>query len=403
MFFLLLQRTRRLSALTRGALFYFGFFAAGASYLPFLPAFYAHQGLTGQEIGLLAAIGPLIALLLVPGTTALADRYCCRVRLLSLALAGSGVVLLGMLLPTSFATFLPVAVLLALCSSAIIPLADGLIAPRAARRGLAYGKMRLWGSISWALLAAAGGALWQQVGFAAMFPVAGALFLGTALVVQLLPEERPATAQARLPLRTVLADGRLRVVLGASLLFGLGLAMTATFGGVYLDQVSGRWLVGLFAGVAAISELPTMHVAERLQARWGGPTVLLLSYGLLGASWLGLARIQQPEWLLGVAVVRGIGAGLYIPTIIRVVAGWAPAGRAATYLGLLNAGTVGLAPLGAGLLGGTLYDAAGPQAVFLLCVGTAGLAGLLLGVAQLGGVFHRREPARPVLEPVGTE
>jgi MFS family permease len=56
---------------------------------------------------------------------------------------------------------------------------------------------------------------------------------------------------------------------------------------------------------------------------------------------LGLAGIRQPELLLGVAVVRGIGSGLYIPTIIRLVAGWAPAGRAGRYLGLLNAGVAG--------------------------------------------------------------
>jgi hypothetical protein len=57
---------------------------------------------------------------------------------------------------------------------------------------------------------------------------------------------------------------------------------------------------------------------------------------------------------------------------------------------LLNAGSSGLAPLGAGLLGGAVFDAAGPQTVFLVSAGAAAIAVVVLLVAQMLGLFSDR-------------
>src|SRR4051812_5040741 len=58
----------------RGSLFYFAFGALIALYTPFLSYYYARLGLRGWEIGVLAALGPLLLLLGAPWITALADR-----------------------------------------------------------------------------------------------------------------------------------------------------------------------------------------------------------------------------------------------------------------------------------------------------------------------------------------
>jgi MFS family permease len=54
---------------------------------------------------------------------------------------------------------------------------------------------------------------------------------------------------------------------------------------------------------------------------------------------------------------------------------------------VLSAGLWGLAPLISGPLAGALYDWAGPGAVFLACAGAAVVAGLVLILAQVAGVF----------------
>lgn len=381
-----------------GALFYFSFFGAAASYSPFISVFFAHRGLSGSEIGALSAIGPLMALLAGPGLSALADRRGWRVRFLILSLAGTALALLAVPLPASFAGLLPVVALLAVMGSATIPVADSLIARTAARRGLSYGKMRLWGSVSWAVVAVACGILWQQTGFFLMFPIASLLFLATIFSASRLEEERPSESQARLPLRRVVSDNRLRVVLLATL--GLGIAMSAvyTFLGIHLDGIGGQSLVGLYAGVMAISELPVMHWSERITRRLGGPQTVVLACASFGVAYLGLAFIQWPPLLLLMAVLQGQGFGLFVPTIIRLFAEWSPAEWSSTSQGILSAGLWGLAPLIASPLGGLIYDSAGPMALFLTSVGAVVFAGLALVLAQLAGVFNLKGEARVVLE-----
>lgn len=391
----------RLSPAARGGLFYFGYYGAAATYMPFLSVFFARRGLSGQEIGVLAAVGPLMALLAAPALSALADRRGWRLQMLSAAMAGSALSLLALLVPDSFWGLLVVVALLAIAASPIAPIADGLMARMAARRGLSYGQMRLWGSLSYALVAAAGGALWQEAGFRVVLPVAAALFLALMLVAPLLDDERPVTTEAPSSLRVVTRDSRLRIVLVATFLLGLGMGMALTFGGIYMDRLSGgQFLVGLFAGLTAFCELPTMHWSENLIRRLSAPWTLVLAYVLQGSGYIGFLYIRQPELLLGVAVLQGLGFGLFLPTTVRLVDTLAPAEWATTFQGLLSAGVWGLAPLVAGLLGGSLFDAGGAPAVFVACVVVTVAAALLLVGAQLAGIFRRAgEPPRDSHDP----
>lgn len=373
------------------ALFYFCFFASQAAFNPFLSVFFAHSGLSGSEIGLLAAVGPLMSLLVAPSISAVADRRGWRMPLLVLSLASSALVLLLFPLAPSFAWFLPVVALLYGVGTPALSIADGLVARMTARRGLSYGKMRLWGSLSWAIVAAAGGALWQNVGLWLMFPLASLLIFVTIPFARRLEDDHSSDTGVRPPLRVVMGDIRLRVVLGATFVLGFAMATTSIFNGVYLDKEGGQLLVGVFYGIMAISELPIMHWSEAIRRRLGGPMTLVSAYLLLGGSYLGVALIHSPILLAGIAVIQGLGFGLFLPTTVRLVADWVPPEWSSTSQGLLNASLWGLAPLIAGPIGGVVYDGLGPAAVFLGCVGAALLAGLVIVLAQAVGVFKKKD------------
>ena len=340
---------------------------------------------------MLAAVGPLISLLVAPGISALADRRGWRVRLLILCLAATALTLLLMPLPDSFAGLLVVVALLSVVATPILSISDGLVARMAARRGLAYGKMRLWGSLSWAIASVIGGALWQEVGFFLMFPVASLLLLAAIPFARLLEEDRIVESHVRPRLKVVIADVRLRVVLVATFVLGLAMAVTTTFAAIYLDELAGgQFLVGLFFAVLAVTELPIMHWSDAILKRLGGPLTLVLAYLLFGSSYLGLAWATSPVLVLGVAVLHGIGFGLFLPTTVRLVADWGPPEWSSTSQGIMNAGMWGLAPLLAGPLGGIVYDSLGPQAVFLMSAGATVVAILIVIVAQFAGLFKKR-------------
>lgn len=373
------------------SLFYFVFFAAQAAYGPFLAVYYTKTGLSGSEIGLLAAVGPLVSLLVGPTISAIADRRSQRVGLLVISLIATALLLLVLPIPRSFFWFLPVVALMSVAASPVISIADGLVARMAARRGTAYGRMRLWGSLSWAIVAAGVGVLWDEIGYFLMFPLATILLLSSIPFARRLEEDKSAAGQPKLPMRVVISDIRLRVVLAATFFLGLAFSVTSTFTGIYMSDVGGGWLVGLFSGVVALSELPIMHWSEGIMRRLGGPFTLILSYLLLGSSYLGMAFIGTPILLLSVAVLQGFGFGLFLPVTVRLVSDWGPPEWSATSQGLMNAGLWGLAPLIAGPIGGVIYDSYGPAAVFLTCVGAALLAGLVVLIAQYAGLFRKHE------------
>jgi predicted MFS family arabinose efflux permease len=72
---------------------------------------------------------------------------------------------------------------------------------------------------------------------------------------------------------------------------------------------------------------------------------------------------------------------------VRLVDERTPPEWASTIQAALNAGAGGLAPLAASLLGGAIYDALGPAAVFVACAGALFLAMLIMIAAIAAGVF----------------
>jgi MFS transporter, PPP family, 3-phenylpropionic acid transporter len=379
----------------RGSLYYLAYWAGVGTFLPFTNVYFVSLGLSGRELGLLAALLPLTSLMVAPALASLADRRGWRVRILALALAGLALGLILLALPRSFAALLPLMALLALTRSPIGPIADSLVARMAARHRLNFGSMRLWGSLGFALVAIASGALWQRIGYEWMFLLAGLAFLPVALCARLLEEGPVVERAARRPLREVGRDRGLLVLLAAACLVGAALGMDGAFQGVYVGHLGGGGLiVGLLFGVSAFSEFPSMRYAGAIGRRLGGPGALLLSYVLLGAAYAGFALARDPLVLVPLAVVKGFGFGLYFVSTVRLVDERTPPEWASTIQAALNAGAGGLAPLVASLLGGAIYDALGPAAVFVACACALVLAMLVLLAAVARGVFKASPKTR---------
>src|SRR5438270_4054336 len=115
------DRPGALSPPLRGGLFYLLFYGELAVYLPFLNVYFRHLGLSGWHIGLLAAVVPCLAFVLIPPLTLLADRTRRRKAMLAIASLGCGLTLLLLYLPRTFLALLPLMVLLAVFRSPLIP------------------------------------------------------------------------------------------------------------------------------------------------------------------------------------------------------------------------------------------------------------------------------------------
>lgn len=373
----------------RGALFYLAYWGAVGVYMPFINVEFARQGLSGSQIGLLNALLPLMTLLLAPGLAALGDRRGIRVRILTLSLAGLALALLLLSFPSGFAALAPIMLLLALARCPVGPIGDSLIARMAVRHRLDFGGMRLWGSLGFALVATAFGAIWQRAGYTWMFPAAALLFVPSVLAATRLEEGPVIERGARRPLRDVTRDRGLMVILAATFLVGGSLGMDGGFQGIYVEYLGGGgFLVGALFGVSAFSELPAMRFATALARRLGPAATLLLAYALLEVNYIGFALARAPLLLVPLTIIKGVGFGVYFINTVRLIDERTPPEWASTVQALMNAGAAGLAPLLASLLGGVLIDLFGPPAIYVACLVLISLAMLTLGVAAARGVFR---------------
>jgi PPP family 3-phenylpropionic acid transporter len=378
------------SPLKRGSMFYLGFFGVVGMVLPFMNLYFRQElGFSGRQIGILAVFPPLMTLLIGIPVASLADRRRWRVPLLTGAVIGFGLVLVLCVFPHTFIAWAALRLAMALFIGPLLPLADSLIARMSIRHHLNYGSMRLWGSIGFALSAVGGGVLWEQIGFGAMFIIAGVSLLPVLLFASRL-EEGPIDIeqQVRPSLGEMRQDLGLVVLVVASFLVGASVHASVVFDGIYMNSLGGTQLfVGLMFGLAAFSELPTMRYREVIARHFGGPNTLLLAYGLLITAFLGYTLVWQPWMLFLTVTIKGLGFGLFFVSTVRLTSERTPESWASTVQSVITASAFGLAPLIATPLGGELYDRFGPKAVFL--GGTLSVVGaaLVLSVAIIGGVF----------------
>ena len=362
----------------RGALFFLCYWGFIAVFEPFLNVRFARLGLSGLEIGILAALYPLMSVTVAPVVSAVADRKGWRIRLLSLGIVGMMATLLWLRWPVTFlGLFLPM-LLLAVVRSPTIPIADGIIIRMAERYHLDYGNMRRFGSVGFAL-SVLFGLLWRQTDFVYMFFVAPVAALPLLAVVRSLEEDAVEIDRDGVSWQALLQNRDLLLLVLIAFISGMAVFSAIIYSGVYMDDLGGDELdVGLVFGLAALAAVVGMSYAGKLIRRFGGPQAFLITLGVLALGFAGYVLADSPETLIAAALVKEAGFGLWLVTLVRLTNEQAPERWSATAQALVFASGSGLAPMLIGPLGGALYDWRGPPFLFLASLLLIGAAAALL-------------------------
>ena len=249
------------------ALFYGALFVVYGMHVPYTPVWLEWRGLSAGEISVVMAAPLFLRLFITPAVALTADRRGNHRQIL-IWLAWASLSLAAVLSQSQ--TFWPIllfAVLLVLCNSTIMPLTETIAVMAVRRTGLDYGRVRLWGSLTFVAASFAGGLAIERFGAGAGIWL---VVLGCVLTVaaaHLLPRlPRPASdeqAPAHAPLWHAVEPRRLLaspVFLAFLLAAGCAQAAHATFltFGTLIWQHQGLsggwagalWAIGVFAEVA---------------------------------------------------------------------------------------------------------------------------------------------------------
>ena len=148
----------------RVALFYGALFVIYGMHVPFTPVWLDWRGLTAGEISAVMAAPFFLRLFVTPAVALSADRAGSH-RTMLIVLAWMSLVLV--LLLSQAASFWPILFLivpLIICNSTIMPLTETIAVKGVREAGLDYGRMRLWGSLTFVAASFAGGVAIDRYG-----------------------------------------------------------------------------------------------------------------------------------------------------------------------------------------------------------------------------------------------
>jgi PPP family 3-phenylpropionic acid transporter len=335
--------------------FYAGYFLVIGTLTPFWPVFLKGKGMNAAEIGLLLSLTLLARVLASPVIARIAERTG-RSRAPALVAAALALLIsLAFFAAEGFVALLAVSAAAFFAFSCLLPLGESLtldIAPVESR----YGRIRLWGSLSFIVSAAAGGHL-LDVAPAPSAETILALVLATLLLAlvgtALLPERRQAPMpKDAAPLRALLAQRRFALMLGAMALLSASHTVYYGFATLHWQQAAlSNTLIGLFWAEGVVAEIVLFGAGAALAGRLG-PAGLLALAGLAGAiRWPLTALTAEPAILAFLQLLHAgtFGAmhlgvmlfiGRFVPRAMGVSAqgAYAAAGALATGLGLFGAG-----------------------------------------------------------------
>ena len=362
-------------------------YGAIAAWAPYLAAYYNKGlGIPLGLVGLLMAMTASVALVCAPLWGTLHDRNP-RSRLLlplsaTIAATGAfGLLAVGStpLLPVSAAVF-------AAGISGLTPMMDVRVLEMVSADRTRYARVRVWGSVSFIVLAPLVGSLTVAYGLKALFWVmVPALLLG-GLAATTLPGRAHAiqTMSLRRAPMTVLRHRPIAIFLIGAFLAWAAVSSQNIFFTIYLLQLGAPSdLAGLAWSVAALLEVPAMFLFPALARRFGVERLIVLGAALLVVRELANFLFAEPLVLIGFSLVQGVGYSFLLLGSITFMSHQAPKGTAATAQGIFNAVAGSLAGIFGAGVGGQLAGLLTIRGLYAVSVGMGVLSVVFIAAAVL--------------------
>ena len=366
---------------TRLATFYGATFAVVGVLTPFWPVWLSSRGLNATQIGVVLAAILAVKVLANPAAAHYADRLGERRRPMIVLAAASCAAFAFFGAAHGFWTILAVTVAFSATRAGVMPLGESLTMLSAYAQGLDYGRLRLWGSLTFIAAAAATGELLVGRSEDLVYWLGlGTLAISFAACVALPDVRPPKRSRPRLPVRRLLANR----------LFVLFLAATALVQGshsVYYAFSTLHWraaghsdaVIGLLWAEGVVAEIALFAVSGRV-VRAVGPAGLVVLGGLAGAlRWTVTGASTDLAVLAAMQVLHAFTFGAAHLGAMHFITRAVPTAMSASAQSLYSAAVMGIGLGLATLAAGPLYAAFAGAAFHMMAA--MGLAGAVLAAA----------------------
>ena len=361
---------------TRLAIYYGGIFLIVGSFTPYFPVWLDARGMSSGQIGFMLAVPLFIRVLFTPAVSFAADRIGDHRLVLKMLSWGTFCTMIILIWCDSFWQIFAAALIISLFWTTIMPLTETLAMTGVRLADLDYGRMRLWGSLTFIVASLGGGYVIEGFGALSsiwLFITAAALLL---LASQMLPRPKglgrlkAATTGSPIRFSEALSLARSPIFLLfliTSSLVSAGHAIYYSFGTLHWQTLGiSTGTIGALWAIGVIAEIVLFAYSRPVVARIGSLNLILIAGFAAVLRWSVTATDPPLALLMPLQILHGLTFGAAHLGSIYFISESVPAAYAATAQGLYAAFAAGLV-MGAAMLGaGTLYDLVAGKAYFVM-------------------------------------
>jgi MFS transporter, PPP family, 3-phenylpropionic acid transporter len=383
----------------RLSIFYGFLFLSIGVFVPFWPVWLQSQDLSAGDIGLLLGSGTVLKIIGSPIIARLVDRSGARRKaIIILSLLSLAAVALFFVAEGYLALF-AATVILAFFFSPLVPLSDNLTLMAAASGKVDYGRVRLWGSVAYAVAAILGG-IWLQGKSEdwilwLVFGTTALIFASSLLLPKVATSAVKATSQSQMspvPPMPILPLLRSRIfwmfLLGAGLAQGSHV-MFYGFSTIHWQSVGiSREVIGYLWAIGVVAEIILFAYATATMKKVDPLTLILIGAAAGVVRWALTGWTDDLTFLFVLQALHGITFGAAHLGAMYFLARAIPPGLSASAQSLYSSVSLGLIFAVAMPTAGLLYAELSGQAFYAMAI-MSGLGFVI--IAGLSRFWNRGE------------
>jgi PPP family 3-phenylpropionic acid transporter len=350
------------------ALFFFGYYGFVGIFSPYASLYFADKGMTAAQIGVLMS---LIQVMRIFGPNLwgwVADRSQKRVLVLRITALAALAAFSGMFFGRTFAHFFIVMVAINMFTSAQGPLSEALMLSEMRGDLTHYGKLRLWGSVGFILLAVISGELLDRQGIDSMPWIALAM-LALVLIASWRMQESPHVdaQQDRPSVRALLQRREVIAFFASTFLMIAAHSSLYVFYSLYLAQIGySKTVIGLMWSLGVVAEIVFFFYQTPIFRRFGVRKLMIASLLIAVLRFLMIGFCAQSLfWLLVAQVLHAATFGVHHSASVATLQRWFSGPLQARGQALFISISYGLGGTAGGLVLSVFWDRFGAQSIYL--------------------------------------
>jgi MFS transporter, PPP family, 3-phenylpropionic acid transporter len=362
------------SVATRLSAYYGALFLIYGAHVPYFPVWLNGRSLSASEISFIVAAPFFLRLLVTPLLAVFADHRQNH-RSMIVALSWTALCLVAVL--SQMSGFWPVfllAVPFAMATTSIMPLTETLAVSRVRADGLDYGRVRLWGSLTFVVMGLAGGFLVERFGggVGVWLLVLGAVL--TVAAAHWLPGVNPVAAPSQVARAALSRDdvmGLVRSPLFLLFLLSVGCTQAShatfyTFGALHWQALGISSIsIGVMWAIAVLAEVALFAWSRPVAEKFGPIELLTAGAAAAVARWSIMSFDPPLAVLIPLQVLHALTYGATHLAAIHFIARAVPDAAAGTAQALYASVAAGVIMGFATLVSGPLFSAYGSGAYWL--------------------------------------